>query len=224
MLYTFAANTQSIMNSSIADIRKDYKLKSLREEDVLNDPIEQFSNWWAEAVNSKIEEVNAMTLATATPDGTPSARIVLLKGVSKDGFMFFTNYQSHKGKELANNPKAALVFFWKELERQVRIEGMVEKVSETDSEAYFASRPAASKIGAWASPQSTTIAGRYVIEENVQKYQAQFGEDIPRPLHWGGYIVKPKKIEFWQGRRSRLHDRILYTRQQQEWIIERLAP
>ncbi|MCW3106701.1 MAG: Pyridoxamine 5-phosphate oxidase [Segetibacter sp.] len=213
------------MKQSIADIRKDYKLKSLLEKDVLSDPIEQFSNWWSEAVNGQINEVNAMTLATATPDGVPSARIVLLKGITNDGFMFFTNYQSNKGRELAKNPVAALVFFWKELERQVRIEGTVEKVSEAESEAYFATRPAASKIGAWASPQSTPIAGRNIIEENVLKYQAQFDEEnIPRPPYWGGYIVKPLKVEFWQGRRSRLHDRILYTRQDEKWNIERLAP
>ncbi|MCW3113609.1 MAG: pyridoxamine 5-phosphate oxidase [Segetibacter sp.] len=213
------------MNQTIADIRKDYKLKSLREEDVLSNPIEQFTNWWSEAVSSKIEEVNAMTLATSAIDGTPYARIVLLKGLTNEGFMFFTNYESAKGKELAQNPKAALVFFWKELERQVRIEGTVEKVSEAESEAYFVSRPVASKIGAWASPQSTTIESREILEGNVLKYQAQFGEEnIPKPPHWGGYIVKPAKLEFWQGRRSRLHDRILYTKQDENWKISRLAP
>jgi pyridoxamine 5'-phosphate oxidase len=213
------------MDQSIADIRKDYKLKSLREEDVSDNPIEQFTNWWSEAVSSKIEEVNAMTLATATADGIPSARIVLLKGLTNEGFMFFTNYESNKGRGLAKNPRAALVFFWKELERQVRIEGTVEKVSEADSETYFASRPIASKIGAWASPQSSIISGREILEENVLKYLAQFGEEnIPKPPHWGGYIVNPVKLEFWQGRRSRLHDRILYTKQEQKWKIERLAP
>jgi len=213
------------MNETIADIRKDYKLKSLLEKDVKSDPAEQFSVWWNEAVNSQIEEVNAMTLATATPDGMPSARIVLLKGFTHEGFKFYTNYQSHKGTELAQNPYAALVFFWKELERQVRIEGTVEKLSEQDSEAYFKTRPAASKIGAWASPQSTPVAGRYIIEQNELKYRAQFGEEnIPKPPHWGGYIVKPVKIEFWQGRRSRLHDRIQYTKQNTEWLIERIAP
>lgn len=213
------------MTQSIADIRKDYKLKSLMEEDVADDPIAQFTKWWGEAVNSKIEEVNAMALATVTPDGTPSARIVLLKGLTSEGFLFFTNYLSNKGKELAENPKAALVFFWKELERQVRIEGTAEKVSEAESEAYFSSRPVASKIGAWASAQSTPITGRNVIEENVMKFKAQFGEEnIPKPPHWGGYIVKPMKVEFWQGRSSRLHDRILYSKQNEKWKIERLAP
>jgi len=212
------------MNEEIADIRKDYKLKSLLEEDVKINPLDQFSEWWNEAVTSQIAEVNAMTLATATPEGLPSARIVLLKGFSYEGFKFYTNYNSHKGSELSKNPNAALVFFWKELERQVRIEGKVEKLSEKDGEAYFKTRPVASKIGAWASPQSTPIAGRYIIEENEIKYKEQFGENIPKPPHWGGYIVKPWKIEFWQGRRSRLHDRIQYTRHNEEWLIERIAP
>jgi len=213
------------MNQAIADIRKDYKLKSLLEQDVKSNPIDQFSEWWNEAVNSQIEEVNAMTLATATPGGFPSARIVLLKGFNQDGFKFYTNYQSHKARELAENPVAALIFFWKELERQVRIEGMVEKLSEEDSEAYFRTRPVASQIGAWASPQSTPIAGRNILEENVLKYKAQFGEqNIPKPPHWGGYIVKPMTVEFWQGRRSRLHDRIQYTRKDADWRIERIAP
>jgi pyridoxamine 5'-phosphate oxidase len=213
------------MKEGIADIRKDYKQKSLLEEDVKGDPTEQFSVWWSEAVSSQIEEVSAMTLATATTDGVPSARIVLLKGFTSEGFKFYTNYQSHKGKELAQNPCAALVFFWKELERQVRIEGTVEKVSEEDSEAYFKTRPVASKIGAWASPQSAIVAGRHIIEQNELKYKEQFREEnIPKPPHWGGYIVKPVKIEFWQGRRSRLHDRIRYTKQNTDWLIERIAP
>jgi pyridoxamine 5'-phosphate oxidase len=213
------------MSQEIRDIRKDYKLKSLLEDDVLADPLNQFSVWWNEAVNSKIEEVNAMTLATATPNGLPSARIVLLKGFTKEGFMFFTNYLSRKGTELAKNPHSALVFFWKELERQVRIEGTAEKVSDAESEAYFQSRPVGSRIGAWASPQSTPIAGRNIIEQNAEKYRLQFGDvSIPRPPHWGGYIVKPVRIEFWQGRSSRLHDRVVYTKQHEEWKIERLAP
>ncbi|HSU52373.1 MAG TPA: pyridoxamine 5'-phosphate oxidase [Segetibacter sp.] len=213
------------MDQSIADIRKDYKLRSLLEDDVLSDPIEQFTSWWSEAINSKIEEVNAMTLATASTDGVPSARIVLLKGLTKEGFIFFTNYNSDKGKQLEMNPQAALVFFWKELERQVRIEGTVSKVSKEESEAYFASRPIASQIGAWASSQSTVIPGRNLLEENVRKYKDQFGEEnIPKPPHWGGYIVKPFKMEFWQGRRSRLHDRILYTLENNNWTKSRLAP
>lgn len=211
---------------SIADIRKDYILKSLHEYDVARQPMEQFTRWWDEAVESKIEEVNAMTLATSTPNGHPSSRIVLLKGYTPEGFIFFTNYQSRKGSEIEANPNVSLLFFWKELERQVVVEGSAEKVSEADSDAYFLSRPAGSRIGAWSSPQSTTIAGRHVIEENVRKYREQFPDDnnIPRPPHWGGYIVKPVKIEFWQGRSSRLHDRILFTQQGGEWRVERLAP
>jgi pyridoxamine 5'-phosphate oxidase len=224
-LRTFVPVNEIIMGQSIADIRKDYKLRSLSEEDVLNNPIDQFTNWWSDAVNSEIDEVNAMSLATATAQGAPSARIVLLKGITTEGFMFFTNYESQKGKELAENPKAALVFFWRELERQVRIEGTVEKVSQEESEKYFASRPVASQIGAWASAQSTTITGRNILEENVLAYQKQFAEEnIPKPPYWGGYLVKPLRVEFWQGRRSRLHDRIVYSRQNESWKKERLAP
>lgn len=213
------------MTKNIADIRKDYKLQTLLEKDVDKDPIEQFSKWWHEAAKSDIEELNAMTLATCTKDGMPSARIVLLKDFSHEGFMFFTNYESQKGKELAHNPNAALVFFWKELERQIRIEGTVEKVSEQVSIDYFLTRPVASQIGAWSSPQSKKIESRGIIEANVTQYQTQF-QDTPmtKPPHWGGYIVKPKHIEFWQGRRSRLHDRIVYNLENQHWVISRLAP
>ncbi len=213
------------MKSNIADIRKDYKLQTLLEKDVDKDPIEQFSKWWHEAAKSDIEELNAMTLATCTKDGMPSARIVLLKDFSHEGFMFFTNYESQKGKELAHNPNAALVFFWKELERQIRIEGTVERVSEQVSIDYFLTRSVASQIGAWSSPQSKKIDNREVIESNVTQYQTQF-QDTPmiKPPHWGGYIVRPKHIEFWQGRRSRLHDRIVYNLENQHWLISRLAP
>ncbi len=213
------------MTKNIADIRKDYKLQTLLEQDVDKDPIEQFSKWWHEAAKSDIEELNAMTLATCTKDGMPSARIVLLKDFSHEGFMFFTNYESQKGKELAHNPNAALVFFWKELERQIRIEGTVEKVSEQVSIDYFLTRPVASQIGAWSSPQSKKIENREVIEANVAQHQTQF-QDTPmtKPPHWGGYIVKAKHIEFWQGRRSRLHDRIVYNLENQHWVISRLAP
>jgi pyridoxamine 5'-phosphate oxidase len=211
---------------SIADIRKDYKLKSLSENDVAADPVEQFGRWWNEAVQSELEEVNAMTLATATADGRPAARIVLLKDYNEEGFVFFTNYDSHKGEEMKDNPYAALVFFWAALERQVRIEGTVEKVPAEESDAYFVSRPRGSRIGAWASPQSKVISSREVVEKNVTAMERQFGEgDIPRPQHWGGYRVKPVLIEFWQGRPSRLHDRILYTADDAgKWKIERLAP
>lgn len=213
------------MNENIADIRKDYMQETLLEKDVASDPIEQFSLWWNEAVKSEIEEVNAMTLATCSKDAIPSARIVLLKGFSSEGFTFFTNYQSHKGQDLHDNPHASLVFFWKELERQIRIYGTVEKINEQASEEYFLSRPVGSQIGAWASPQSSVIQSREVIEKNVVKLTKEFeNKSITRPIHWGGYIVKPINIEFWQGRSSRLHDRILYSLKDDKWTIQRLAP
>jgi len=213
------------MNEAIAGIRKEYKLKSLLEADLKKDPVEQFSVWWDEAVKSDIAEVNAMTLATCNADGRPSARIVLLKGFTNEGFVFYTNYQSNKGKELENNPYAALVFFWKELERQVRIEGAVKKTNEAESDSYFQSRPAGSKIGAWSSAQSSTVASREVIEESYLNYLKKFDTNpIPRPPFWGGYTVKPKKMEFWQGRSSRLHDRIMYSKRNEDWKIERLSP
>lgn len=188
--------------------------------------MKQFDKWWEEAVQSQIDEVNAMTLATANKEGRPGARIVLLKGVEPDGFVFFTNYNSNKGKDIAENPFATLLFFWKELERQVKIEGSISKVSEADSDAYFYSRPEGSRLGAWASPQSTAIASREVIERNITELQKRFeGKAIDRPPHWGGYIVKPTLIEFWQGRSNRLHDRIQYSlNEKREWQIERLAP
>jgi pyridoxamine 5'-phosphate oxidase len=210
----------------IADIRKDYRLQTLDEAGVSADPIQQFGVWWQEALQSEIVEVNAMTLATANEQGVPSARIVLLKGYDERGFVFFSNYESKKAGDLQVNPVASLVFFWKELERQVRISGSVEKVTELESDQYFQSRPEGSRIGAWASPQSTVISSRQVIEEKVEALQASFeGKEIPRPLHWGGYRVVPSSIEFWQGRSSRLHDRIQYTLQSDDnWVIERLAP
>ena len=213
------------MNKNIADIRRDYSLHSLNESDVAANPIEQFTKWWSDAIKSEILEVNAMTLATSDKNGKPSARIVLLKGFDERGFVFFTNYESNKAKALAENPKAALIFFWKEIERQIRIEGTVEKVSVQESDTYFFSRPEGSRIGAWASPQSKIITGRNILEENVQKYKEEFKNSIPRPPHWGGYRVMPFKIEFWQGRSNRLHDRILYTKTPNgSWKVERLAP
>ena len=212
--------------TSIADIRKDYKLQTLNEIDIENNAIKQFGKWWDDAVNSQIDEVNAMTIATATNEGKPSARIVLLKGFDKRGFVFFSNYDSHKGKELISNPQACMVFFWKELERQIRIEGIIEKVSSEESDAYFLSRPVSSQIGAWSSPQSSVILNRKVLEDNVTKYSQQFStEQLVRPDNWGGYRLKPTLIEFWQGRSSRLHDRLQYTLQDDAtWKIERLAP
>ncbi len=214
------------MNKQIADIRKDYIKQTLLEKDVDHDPFIQFNKWWDEAIKSELDEINAITLATATLNGVPSARIVLLKSVSEHGFVFFTNYNSQKGKELLENPKAALVFFWKELERQIRISGKVEKVSSGESDEYFASRPAGSRIGAWASPQSSVIISREIIEENTIKFGQKFeGGNIPRPPHWGGYIVIPTVFEFWQGRPNRLHDRFQYTLNGEGgWNTERLAP
>ncbi|MCP9752101.1 pyridoxamine 5'-phosphate oxidase [Ferruginibacter sp. HRS2-29] len=211
--------------TSIAAIRTDYKLRSLHESDVAPGPFAQFTRWWNEAMASDISEVNAMTLATVAADGTPSARIVLLKGYDEAGFVFYTNYHSRKAADMEANNKVVLLFFWKELERQVRIEGVIEKVDASQSDEYFASRPEGSKIGAWASPQSSVIASREVIEENVTELEKSFaGKEIDRPPHWGGYVVKPTLIEFWQGRQSRLHDRIQYILKGNEWKIERLAP
>ena len=211
---------------SIADIRKDYKLQSLDEKNIEEDPFKQFEKCWKEVLASNIDEANAMTLATAGKNGKPSARIVLLKGFTKEGFLFFTNYESHKADELKENPQACLVFFWKELERQVRVEGLVEKISAVESDEYFNSRPTGSKIGAWASPQSKVIASRKILEEKVKVAEKNFsGKEIQRPEHWGGYILKPILIEFWQGRPGRLHDRIQYTIiENNNWKIERLAP
>jgi pyridoxamine 5'-phosphate oxidase len=214
------------MNKHIADIRRDYSHRQLTEKDADGDPIRQFEKWWKEAVESRIDEVNAMTLATASSDGLPSARIVLLKDFSEKGFVFFTNYESYKGRQLAENPKACLIFFWKELERQVRVTGLVIKVNEKESDEYFHSRPEASRIGTWVSPQSRVIESREWIDEKFNSLVKQMeGTDIQRPPYWGGYIVKPVEIEFWQGRPSRLHDRIQYSLEESgKWKIERLAP
>ena len=211
---------------NIADIRKDYKLQTLLEADVAPNPIIQFGKWWDEAVKSDILEVNAMTLATVNANGIPEARIVLLKDYDENGFIFYTNYNSQKGISLLQNPNACLVFFWKELERQVRITGTVAKLSDAASDAYFASRPLGSRIGAWASAQSQVITNRNILEEQTAALQAKYANTpIPRPPHWGGYVVQPQQIEFWQGRTSRLHDRIKYSLQKAgNWNIERLAP
>ena len=213
------------MTNDIAAIRKEYMLEQLDESSVQEDPIRQFEAWWLEVMKSNIEEPNAMTLATADLTGKPSARIVLLKGINEEGFMFFTNYESAKGIQLSQNPSAALVFFWKEVERQVRIEGTVEKLPAADSDEYFNSRPEGSKLGAWASPQSKVIASREILEKNIGVIEDKFsGKNIERPQFWGGYVVKPVWVEFWQGRPGRLHDRIVYTKQDPGWKIERLAP
>jgi len=212
---------------SIADIRTQYCQKSLLEAEASSNAIDQFQQWWDEAVLAELTEVNAMTLATASADGTPDARIVLLKGFSGEGFTFFTNYESAKGKELAANPRACLLFFWKELERQVRISGTVLKISKEDSENYFFSRPVGSQLGAWASRQSSVLQSREELEEKLDTVLAEVeaGKKIEKPGYWGGYIVKPQVIEFWQGRPNRLHDRLQYTLQSDgSWKIERLAP
>jgi pyridoxamine 5'-phosphate oxidase len=225
---TPAAQPPSVTNlqqhMDIASIRTDYKRGELDEAHAAADPIEQFSRWWAEARRSEIAEVNAMTLATASAAGRPSARTVLLKDFDSRGFVFYTNYDSRKGRELAANPQAALLFFWKELERQVRIDGRIEQVSAEDSDAYYASRPLASRIGAWASPQSEPIAGKAWLVARAAEMGLRHGLSPARPPHWGGYRVCPEAIEFWQGRPSRLHDRLLYTRGDGGWLRSRLAP
>lgn len=211
---------------SIADIRKEYKQHRFEEQDAAASPIEQFTRWWTDATAAAIDEINAMTLATASADGLPSARIVLLKGYNEQGFVFFTNYNSFKGLHLAENPRACLVFFWKELERQIRITGLVERISDAESDEYFFSRPPSSQIGAWASPQSSVIPSREWLEKQELSLQQKFqAEPLVRPPHWGGYRVKPTIIEFWQGRPSRLHDRLQYSLQDNgAWLRERLAP
>lgn len=212
--------------SRIADIRKTYSKKKLVEEKAKPDAIAQFTKWWEQAIEADIDEINAMTLATASIDGVPSARIVLLKEYNENGFVFFTNYNSFKGKELMENPKACLVFFWKELERQVRITGLVSKIDSKESEEYFHSRPHESQVGATVSPQSQVIASRDWLEQEYKTSLDLFkGREVPKPEHWGGYIVKPVMIEFWQGRPGRLHDRLQYSlREDGQWKIERLAP
>ena len=209
---------------NIADIRKDYALRRLEESDADADPLRQFRQWLDEAIRAEVPEPTAMTLATADAAGRPSARVVLLKGVDERGFVFFTNYESRKGAELATRPRAALVFFWKELERQVRIEGDIEKVSAAENDAYYLSRPLGSRIGAWASPQSQGIESREWLEARVREAEAKHGDNPQRPSHWGGYRLVPDALEFWQGRQSRLHDRIAYKKEAGVWVRSRLAP
>lgn len=210
----------------IAGIRKEYTKASLDITSVNENPILQFEKWFNEALQSNALEPSAMTLATISPNGKPSARIVLLKGISNDRFYFYTNYQSQKGQELENNPACALTFFWPELERQVRISGFAERASAQESDQYFQSRPRGSQVGAWASPQSVAIKDRSLLESRVKEIEERFKNEkvLPRPKQWGGYAVSPFEIEFWQGRASRLHDRVLYTLIDGKWQINRLAP
>jgi pyridoxamine 5'-phosphate oxidase len=210
--------------STLADLRKNYSLGSLDIADVDPNPFRQFDKWFKQALDAQLPEPNTMTLATVDPRGRPSARIVLIKGVDERGFVFFTNYESRKGRELADNPHASLLFYWIELERQVRIEGTVVKTSDAESDTYFASRPVGSRIGAWASEQSKAIESRAVLEAREHEFSAQYGDNPPRPPHWGGYRLIPDAIEFWQGRPSRLHDRMFYTRSGTDWTIARLSP
>jgi len=210
----------------IENLRVDYTAASLSESSTKADPIKQFELWFNEAQEAKVPEINAMTLSTATQDGRPSARVVLLKGIYETGFVFYTNYLSRKGKEITKNPVGALTFFWPSMERQIRIEGTIEKVSKEQSEKYFHSRPKSSQVGALASPQSQEIESRDVLEKKWSDLEAEYeGKEVPKPSYWGGYIVKPRMIEFWQGRPSRLHDRILYKKiDNKNWKKVRLAP
>jgi pyridoxamine 5'-phosphate oxidase len=214
------------MPPDLTGLRNDYAAHGLRRVDLHSDPLQQFGAWFAAALAADIRDVNAMSLATATPDGKPSVRIVLLKGFDERGFAFFTNYDSEKGRELEANPHAALVFYWVQLERQVRISGTVEKTSREDSAAYFHSRPMGSRLGAWASKQSEVVDARQVLDSRLTEMTERFEDgDVPLPPHWGGFRVKPDKMEFWQGRPNRLHDRFRYLRRADgTWQIDRLAP
>ncbi|NEP56162.1 MAG: pyridoxamine 5'-phosphate oxidase [Symploca sp. SIO2G7] len=214
------------MNTSVADLRRDYTYEVLSEANTNSNPFEQFHTWFNQALAAGLPEPNAMTIATASPNGKPSARIVLLKDYDERGFVFYTNYKSHKGQQLLENPWGALVFWWAQLERQVRIEGRVEKVAPSESDAYFKSRPQASQLAAWASEQSQVIENRQAIEQRLQQLQEEYeGSEVTRPPHWGGFRVIPVEIEFWQGRPSRLHDRLLYRLTEEgSWGIQRLSP
>ncbi|HMS03186.1 MAG TPA: pyridoxamine 5'-phosphate oxidase [Gemmatimonadaceae bacterium] len=210
---------------SIAELRKEYRLAALGEQDVDADPIVQFQRWFHEAQEAKVVEPNAMTLATCTPDAYPSARMVLLKGVDARGFVFFTDYRSRKGPELTDNPHAALVFWWHELERQVRVVGAVQRITRDESVAYFTSRPYGARVGAWVSHQSSVLPDRDSLDRKVEEMMERFRSgEVPLPDHWGGFRVVPEEFEFWQGRESRLHDRIAYAREGGRWVRRRLSP
>lgn len=213
------------MDHKVAGLREEYSRSGLVESDLARDPIEQFRRWFDEALEANLHEPNAMTLATATSDGKPSARIVLLKGYDERGFVFYTNYEGRKAVELRENPHIALVFYWGELSRQVRVEGHASRVSAPESDAYYRSRPRGSRLGAWASEQSRMVEGRGVLEERLSELEAKYeGRDVPRPPFWGGYRVEPETFEFWQGRENRLHDRLVYRRAEGGWEVKRLQP
>lgn len=215
-----------VKNQTIAALREDYRAKTLEIAEVKKDPIQQFNEWFQEALDSKVKEANAMIVATVDSEGKPSARTVLLKGFDEKGFIFYTNYDSQKGQELARNPNIAVVFLWKDLERQIRIDGRAKKITREASLKYFQSRPKGSQIGAWASPQSQVIPDRSILEDNVKQLKERYKreENLPLPEHWGGYQIEPQVMEFWQGRSSRLHDRIRYQLAGGIWKIDRLAP
>ena len=213
------------MNRNVADLREEYRGAGLDESDLDPNPVEQFRRWFDEALAANLHEPNAMTLATATPDGQPSARIVLLKGYDERGFVFYTSHEGRKGRELTENPRCALLFYWGEMGRQVRIEGTAARVPEEEADAYFASRPRGSRLGAWASAQSREVGGRQALEDRLWNLELEYeGREVPRPPFWGGYRVEPTKFEFWQGRENRLHDRLVYRRAGNGWEVSRLQP
>lgn len=213
-----------MISRSLAELRREYRLARLDIGDLSQDPVVELDRWLAQALEAQLVEPYAMTLATATPDGAPSARIVLLRGVDRRGLTFFTDYRSRKAQELAANPRAALCFYWGELERQIRVTGTVEQVSREESAAYFATRPRGSQLGAWASTQSSVLATRDELERRWETFAAQYPAEVPLPAHWGGYRLTPERFEFWQGRESRLHDRFLYVKDGGKWRVERLSP